>query len=38
MILDHGRVVEHGARERLARDAASRFATLLRVGMDEVLA
>jgi ABC-type multidrug transport system fused ATPase/permease subunit len=38
MILDHGRVVEHGAREQLARDAASRFATLLRVGMDEVLA
>jgi ABC-type multidrug transport system fused ATPase/permease subunit len=38
MILDRGRVAEHGPRELLARDPASRFATLLRVGMDEVLA
>jgi ABC-type multidrug transport system fused ATPase/permease subunit len=38
MILERGRVVEHDERERLARDPDSRFATLLRVGMEEVLA
>jgi ABC-type multidrug transport system fused ATPase/permease subunit len=38
MILERGRIVEHGARERLARDPSTRFATLLRVGMEEVLA
>ena len=37
MILERGRVVEHGPRERLARDPESRFARLLRVGMEEVL-
>jgi ABC-type multidrug transport system fused ATPase/permease subunit len=38
MILDKGRIVEHGPRDQLARDPSSRFATLLRVGMEEVLA
>jgi ATP-binding cassette subfamily B protein len=33
-VLDHGRVVEHGPREVLARDGRSRFATLLRTGLD----
>jgi ABC-type multidrug transport system fused ATPase/permease subunit len=37
LILDQGRVIEHGARERLARDESSRFAALLRVGLEEVL-
>jgi ATP-binding cassette subfamily B protein len=37
LILNRGRIAEHGAREQLACDPASRFATLLRVGMDEVL-
>jgi ATP-binding cassette subfamily B protein len=37
LILDQGRAAEHGVREQLARDPASRFAMLLRVGMDEVL-
>jgi ATP-binding cassette, subfamily B, bacterial len=38
LILERGRVVEHGPRERLARDADSRFARLLRTGMEELLA
>ncbi|HET8679552.1 MAG TPA: ABC transporter ATP-binding protein [bacterium] len=38
MIVEDGRVVEHGARERLAHDPGSRFATLLRTGLEEVLA
>jgi ABC-type multidrug transport system fused ATPase/permease subunit len=38
MILDGGRIHEHGSRERLAHDPASRFATLLHTGMEEVLA
>jgi len=38
MILEDGRIVEHGAREVLLRDGASRFARLLRAGDDmEVL-
>jgi ATP-binding cassette, subfamily B, bacterial len=38
MILERGRIVEHGPRERLARDPGTRFATLLRLGLEEVLA
>lgn len=38
LILQEGRVLEHGAREALARDPHSRFAELLRVGLEEVLA
>ena len=37
MILDGGRIVEHGPRATLAETPDSRFATLLRVGMAEVL-
>jgi ABC-type multidrug transport system fused ATPase/permease subunit len=37
MILEHGRIVEHGPREQLAYAPDSRFATLLRAGMQEVL-
>jgi ATP-binding cassette subfamily B protein len=35
-VLDHGRVVEHGPRQLLASDASSRYATLLRAGLDVV--
>ncbi|MBI5032865.1 MAG: ABC transporter ATP-binding protein [Chloroflexi bacterium] len=38
LILDQGHIQEYGARVELARDPASRFSQLLRVGMDEVLA
>ena len=38
MIIDDGRVIEHGERVRLAADPVSRFATLLRTGLEEVLA
>lgn len=38
MILDEGRIVEQGDRVALAADPASRFASLLRTGLDEVLA
>ncbi|HUQ42040.1 MAG TPA: ABC transporter ATP-binding protein [Candidatus Limnocylindrales bacterium] len=38
VILDAGRVLEHGAREALARDTSSRFHHLLRAGLEEVLA
>jgi ATP-binding cassette subfamily B protein len=34
MILEAGRIREHGQRIALARDPASRFSTLLRVGME----
>ncbi|HUR78638.1 MAG TPA: ABC transporter ATP-binding protein [Acidimicrobiales bacterium] len=33
-VLDHGRVVEYGRRADLAADATSRFAALLRAGLD----
>ena len=36
-ILEHGQAVEFGPREALARDADRRFATLLRLGLEEVL-
>lgn len=38
MILETGRVIEHGPRAALAADPASRFASLLRTGLEEVLA
>lgn len=37
MVLDEGRVVEHGPRDVLAADPTSRFAHLLATGMEEVL-
>ena len=38
LILEKGRIVEFGARRDLAADKGSRFATLLRTGMEELLA
>jgi len=38
LILEEGRVVEYGPREELAADPQSRFAGLLRTGLEEVLA
>jgi len=38
LILDSGRVVEHGERASLAADPGSRFHHLLKVGIKEVLA
>ncbi len=38
LILDAGRVAESGPRATLAADPASRFASLLRTGLEEVLA
>lgn len=38
MILENGGIVEHGVREQLARDESSRFAQLMRTGLEEVLA
>ncbi|HVE91260.1 MAG TPA: ABC transporter ATP-binding protein [Actinomycetota bacterium] len=38
LILDQGRVVEHGPREQLASDRTSRFSSLLAAGIEEVLA
>ena len=38
LILDEGRVVEHGTRAALANDPSSRFAQLLRTGLEQVLA
>jgi ATP-binding cassette subfamily B protein len=37
LILEEGRVLEHGERLALAADAGSRFHQLLRVGLEEVL-
>lgn len=37
MILDHGRIVEDGDRAALAADPGSRFAGLLRAGLEEAL-
>ena len=37
MILDEGRIREHGARESLVKDTASRFYGLLQTGLEEVL-
>ena len=38
LILENGRVMEYGPRVLLAADAGSRFAHLLRTGLEEVLA
>jgi ATP-binding cassette subfamily B protein len=38
LILEDGAVLEHGARSALAADPTSRFASLLRTGLEEVLA
>jgi ABC-type multidrug transport system fused ATPase/permease subunit len=38
LILEAGRIVEYGPRAQLAADPASRYAHLLRSGLDEVLA
>ena len=38
MIIEGGRVQEHGQRAGLAADASSRFAGLLRTGLEEVMA
>ncbi len=38
LLLEDGRVVEQGPREPLARDSTSRFAGLLRTGLEDVLA
>ena len=37
MILEDGRIREHGPRERLAGNPGSHFSHLLRTGMEEVL-
>ena len=37
LIIDDGRVVEHGSREALAAAETSRYSGLLRTGMEEVL-
>ncbi len=38
MILEDGKVIEHGERELLAADAATQFHRLLSTGLEEVLA
>jgi ABC-type multidrug transport system fused ATPase/permease subunit len=38
LILEDGRVLEHGERARLAEDATSHFYHLLQTGLEEVLA
>jgi ABC-type multidrug transport system fused ATPase/permease subunit len=37
MVLETGRIVEHGRREELERDATTRFHRLLRHGLDRVV-
>lgn len=37
LILEHGRILEQGARLKLLHDPDSRFAQLLRTGMEQVL-
>lgn len=37
LVLDGGRVVEHGARIQLLNDSTSQFSTLMRAGLQEVL-
>ena len=36
LILEHGRIIEHGSREKLAANAASHFYHLLQTGLEEV--
>ncbi len=38
MILEDGRVIEHGSRVQLAADASTHFHRLLSTGLEEVLA
>ncbi len=38
VILEHGRIVEHGEREALAADGTTRFHRLLQTGLEEALA
>ena len=38
MILEDGRIVEQGNRQRLAVDPNTRYHSLLRTGLEEVLA
>jgi ATP-binding cassette subfamily B protein len=38
MIMEAGRIVEEGPRPALAADPGSRFAGLLRAGLEEALA
>jgi ATP-binding cassette subfamily B protein/ATP-binding cassette subfamily C protein len=38
LILERGRIVEHGSRQELAADPASRFYHLLQTGLEEALA
>ena len=38
VILEHGRIVEHGEREGLAADGTTRFHRLLQTGLEEALA
>jgi ATP-binding cassette subfamily B protein len=38
LILEHGQIAEHGPRKQLAAHPDSRFAQLLRTGLEEVLA
>jgi ATP-binding cassette subfamily B protein len=38
LILEHGRVIEQGERTALTADPESRFSSLLRTGMEELLA
>jgi ATP-binding cassette, subfamily B, bacterial len=37
LVLEDGRVLEHGDRARLASDPDSRYAQLLKTGLAEVL-
>ncbi len=38
LILENGRIIEYGSHEDLMDDPNSRFATLLKTGLTEVLA
>ncbi|MCY4526111.1 MAG: ABC transporter ATP-binding protein, partial [Anaerolineaceae bacterium] len=38
MVIDRGHIIEHDSRARLAADPDSRFAHLLRIGLEEALA
>lgn len=38
LVLEDGRILEHGERRRLARDPGSRFHRMLSAGLEEVLA
>ncbi len=37
LILDDGRILEHGEREQLLHDPSSRFYHLMQTGLEEVL-